>query len=384
MNANEHGFGIYIHWPFCAAKCPYCDFNSHVRHEPVNQLRFANAIVRELEHFAALTQNRTVDTVFFGGGTPSLMQVDAVETILQAIRQLWHMRADAEVTLEANPTSVEAGRFAGYRAAGVNRVSLGVQALNDDDLRFLGRMHSVKEALAAIELAQTHFERISFDLIYARPQHTLAAWQAELRQALALGTSHLSAYQLTIEAETMFAARFTKGDFTLPDEDLARALYDMTLEETARAGLQPYEISNYARDGQQAQHNLIYWRGGDWVGVGAGAHARLTLNGTRHSYVTAKHPETWLESVERDGHAIVEHTQLSRVEVGEELLMMGLRTREGVSLARLEGITAQPAPMAKIQELAADGFLVLSPNGLLSSTYTAWPVLNRVIRELVM
>ncbi|MEM7567515.1 MAG: radical SAM family heme chaperone HemW, partial [Pseudomonadota bacterium] len=269
------GFGIYVHWPFCAAKCPYCDFNSHVRHGGVDQAAFAAALVAELRHMAGRTPGRTVTSVFFGGGTPSLMEAGTVETVLGAIHDLWTVSPEAEITLEANPTSAEAERFRGYRSAGVNRLSLGVQSLNDVDLKFLGRLHSAAEALAAIEMARATFPRLSFDLIYARPGQTVRAWSEELNAAIGYAADHLSLYQLTIEPETPFHALQRAGRLRVPQSDEARALYDVTQEITTRAGLPAYEISNHAVPGAESRHNLVYWRYGEYVGVGPGAHGRL-------------------------------------------------------------------------------------------------------------
>ena len=278
---SHGGFGIYVHWPFCAAKCPYCDFNSHVRHQPVDQARFAAAFERELTHFAELTGPKAVQSVFFGGGTPSLMQPATVERILGKVADLWNLEPDAEISLEANPSSVEADRFAGYRAAGVNRVSLGVQSLIDEDLRRLGRLHDSRAARAAVEIARKTFPRLSFDLIYARPDQTLADWETELQDAIDLAADHLSLYQLTIEEGTPYHQLFHSGRLQMPPPDLGAAFYEMTQDITASAGLPAYEVSNHARPGAECRHNLVYWRYGDYVGVGPGAHGRLTVGANR-------------------------------------------------------------------------------------------------------
>ena len=275
-NSGDPGFGVYVHWPFCLSKCPYCDFNSHVRQAPVDEIRFLQAFRTELAHRARIAPRRIVSSVFFGGGTPSLMQPRTVGAILNAIAAHWPLSHDVEVTLEANPTSVEAERFRGYRDAGVNRVSLGVQAMNDTDLKALGRLHTADEAMAAVGIAQSIFERYSFDLIYARPFQSAGAWKAELTEAIDRAAEHLSLYQLTIEPDTMFEKLHRAGKLTVPDADHARALWDVTQEVTTARGLPAYEISNHARPGAESRHNLIYWRYGEYAGVGPGAHGRLT------------------------------------------------------------------------------------------------------------
>ncbi len=291
---DDAGFGVYVHWPFCAAKCPYCDFNSHVRHDGYDVPRMLNAYRRELAHMADLAPGETVTSIFFGGGTPSLMEPATVAGILEAIGDNWSIAADVEITLEANPSSVEAARFRGYRSAGVNRVSLGVQALNDGDLRALGRLHDVAQARAALELAQATFDRVSFDLIYARSRQTLVHWRAELSQALSMQSGHLSLYQLTIEQGTPFAARHATGQLIVPDPDAAAALYDVTQDLCAAVGLPAYEISNHAAEGETSRHNLTYWRYGTFAGVGPGAHGRLIVGGERTSLACERLPEAWL------------------------------------------------------------------------------------------
>ena len=286
--ADDAGFGVYVHWPFCASKCPYCDFNSHVRAGGIDEARFLRAYLRELQHWAALAPGRTVASIFFGGGTPSLMSAGTVGAILDAIGRLWAVEPGAEITLEANPSSVEAARFRGYRAAGVNRVSLGVQSLDDAELRALGRLHTAAEARAAIDVARSTFERFSFDLIYARPGQTLDAWRAELGQALALAGQHLSLYQLTIEPDTPFAALHARGKLIVPDGEAASALYEVTQEMTERAGLPAYEISNHAAPGEECRHNLLYWRYGEYAGIGPGAHGRVVVDGVRRATSTER------------------------------------------------------------------------------------------------
>src|SRR6187399_3104861 len=300
-SANRHyakQFGVYVHWPFCLSKCPYCDFNSHVRHAPIDEERFARAFAREIETTAARAPDRTVTSIFLGGGTPSLMQPRTVGAILDSIGKHWIVPPNVEVTLEANPTSVEATRFRGYRAAGVNRVSLGVQALDDASLKELGRLHTAREALDAVAIARKAFDRYSFDLIYARPGQTTQAWRIELARAIDEAAEHLSLYQLTIEPDTPFAALHAAGKLVVPDEDLALALYDATQEMTAAAGLPAYEISNHAAPGEESRHNLLYWRYGEYAGIGPGAHGRLLLGGVRHATSTERNPEAWAGRVE--------------------------------------------------------------------------------------
>jgi putative oxygen-independent coproporphyrinogen III oxidase len=324
---------LYIHWPFCRAKCPYCDFNSHVR-ERIDQARFAAALRAELAWEAARLGPRPLGSIFFGGGTPSLMAPETVAALIADARRLFAPLPDIEITLEANPTSVEAGRLAAFRDAGVNRVSLGVQSLDDAALRGLGRRHSAAEARAALDLAQRLFPRTSFDLIYARPGQDVPAWRAELRAALAIAADHLSLYQLTIEPGTAFAALHRRGEIVLPDDDAAASLYDATAEEAARFGLLPYEVSNYARPGAESRHNLAYWRYGDYAGIGPGAHGRLSLGGALRATRRHRAPEVWAARVARDGHGMVEETLLDAEARSREMLLMGLRLAEGVDAAR--------------------------------------------------
>jgi oxygen-independent coproporphyrinogen-3 oxidase len=355
-------FGIYIHWPFCKSKCPYCDFNSHVR-DGVEQAGWRQALLAELDHYAAETGGRRVESIFFGGGTPSLMDPATAAALIQRIADRWDLAADAEITLEANPTSVEAGRFRDFRAAGVNRVSLGVQALDAAALRFLGRQHDVAEALAALDLARQTFPRFSFDLIYARPEQSLAAWRDELDRALALAGDHLSLYQLTIEEGTAFAPAHARGDFILPDEDLAAALYELTQERLEAAGLPAYEISNHARPGEESRHNLVYWRYGDYLGIGPGAHGRLTLAGDKLATRQLRAPETWLAAVEQRGHGTQERVPIVAGERLEEMLMMGLRLAEGIPRSRFRresgGEPETILDATQIARLVDGGFLTL-------------------------
>ncbi|WP_041928876.1 radical SAM family heme chaperone HemW [Methylorubrum extorquens] len=379
---RDAGFGIYLHWPFCAAKCPYCDFNSHVRHAGVDQPRFLAAFRREIAHAAELAPGRTVTSIFLGGGTPSLMAPDTVAGLLDAVAGAWSVAPDAEVTLEANPTSVEATRFRGYRAAGVNRVSLGVQALDDGDLKRLGRLHSVAEALDAVRTAAAHFERFSFDLIYARPEQTPEAWAAELRRAIDYAAEHLSLYQLTIEPGTPFFGLAQAGRLVPPDDDATRALYDVTQEICGLAGLPAYEISNHARPGAQSRHNLLYWRYGEYAGIGPGAHGRLVLPQGRTGTLTEKAPEEWLARVERDGDGVVETETLSAEDQGDEFLMMGLRLTEGIDPARYATLKGRPLHAGRLDALVRDGLVARRPDGRIAATARGAPVLNAVVAEL--
>jgi putative oxygen-independent coproporphyrinogen III oxidase len=380
--ADGAGFGVYVHWPFCASKCPYCDFNSHVRAGGIDEPRFLAAFRRELAHMAALAPGREVSSVFFGGGTPSLMQPSTTGAILDAIASHWTVQPGAEITLEANPSSVEAERFRGYRSAGVNRVSLGVQALNDPDLCALGRLHSVAEARAAVDVARNTFDRYSFDLIYARPRQTLASWRVELQDALAMADRHLSLYQLTIEDGTPFAGLHAAGKLKVPDPELADALYETTQDIMEAAGLPAYEVSNHASPGEESRHNLVYWRYGEYAGIGPGAHGRLVAAGQRHSLVTERNPERWLAQVERDGHGLVESEPLSNSEQVDEMLLMGLRLTEGIDLARLSIIGGTRPDGHAIAELADLGLVETLGDNRLRATPRGRFVLNTVVLKL--
>ena len=379
---SETAFGIYIHWPFCAAKCPYCDFNSHVRHAPVDEARFAAAFARELAHFAALTPGRTVSSVFLGGGTPSLMRPETVAALLDAVAALWPVRPGAEVTLEANPSSVEASRFRGYRAAGVNRVSIGVQALHDGALKALGRIHSVAEARGAVEIARAAFPRLSFDLIYARPGQSLGEWRAELEAALALAADHLSLYQLTIEADTPFARLHAAGKLRVPEPDLAADFFALTQEVTEAHGIPAYEISNHAAPGAESRHNMTYWRYSDYIGVGPGAHGRITRDGEKRATATERHPETWLGRVETQGHGTVLEEQLTREEAADEMLLMGLRLREGIRPERYMELSGRSLNPARLEFLLAENMIERSSDGRLRATREGWLVLDSVVADL--
>jgi putative oxygen-independent coproporphyrinogen III oxidase len=379
---RDAGFGVYVHWPFCLSKCPYCDFNSHVRREPVDEARFLAAFRREIAHWAALAPGRSIASVFFGGGTPSLMAPATAGAILDAIAVAWALEPGAEVTLEANPTSVEATRFRGYRAAGINRVSLGVQALNDPDLRRLGRTHTADEAIAAVKVAAESLERFSFDLIYARPDQTPAAWAAELKQAIGHAAEHLSLYQLTIEPGTWFERLQAAGKLVVPDHEAARALYDVTQEICEAHGLPSYEISNHARPGAESRHNLLYWRYGEYVGVGPGAHGRIVTGSGRIATVTEKHPETWLGLVERQGHGTVSDDLLGMEEEGDEFLLMGLRLREGVDASRYAALAGRPLDERRVRDLVGDGLIARRQGRRLAVTREGFPVLDAVVADL--
>jgi putative oxygen-independent coproporphyrinogen III oxidase len=381
-NPPEQTFGLYIHWPFCLSKCPYCDFNSHVRHAAIDEPRFARAFAAEIAATAERAPGRTVSTIFLGGGTPSLMQPATVAAILDAVARHWRIAADAEITLEANPTSVEASRFRGYRAAGVNRVSLGVQALDDRVLSELGRTHSAREALDAVGIARTVFDRYSFDLIYARPLQTPNDWASELKHAIAEAGEHLSLYQLTVEPDTPFAALHAAGKLRVPEEDLARTLYDTTQEVCAAHGLPAYEISNHARPGGECRHNLVYWRAQEYAGIGPGAHGRLDIEGARHAIATEKRPETWLMRVEARDHGIVTDDVLTREERADEFLLMGLRLAEGVDVARFAEVSGRALDPAHIAMLREHGLVEMTPAGRLRVTLAGFPVLDAVVADL--
>lgn len=380
---QQGGFGLYLHWPFCQSKCPYCDFNSHVAAR-IDQRLWRDAFLAEIARAGRDTSDRILDTVFFGGGTPSLMDPDLVAALLDAIRSTWRTSNSFEVTLEANPSSIEAARFRAYRDAGVNRVSMGMQAMNDDDLRALGRLHSAADALRAFDTARATFDRVSFDLIYARQHQTPDDWRAELDRALALGLDHLSLYQLTIEDGTAFGARHAAGKLPgLPDDDRAVALWDITQERTQSAGLPAYEISNHARPGAESRHNLIYWRSGDWLGIGPGAHGRLTLDGTRYATETPRAPGAWLDGVSRETRQGWDLSPLPAAEHATEFLLMGLRLTEGVDLDRYDAIAPRPLDAQVLAGLAGDGMIELD-NRRLRTTSQGRLLLNAVLRALLV
>jgi putative oxygen-independent coproporphyrinogen III oxidase len=380
--AGGGAFGVYVHWPFCLSKCPYCDFNSHVRHTGIDEERYVRAFAAEIAATAQRTGRRTVSSIFMGGGTPSLMKPATVGAILDTIGKHWAVAPDVEVTLEANPTSVEATRFRGYRSAGVNRVSLGVQALDDASLKELGRLHTAQEALDAVKIARTVFERYSFDLIYARPGQTPAAWRAELLRAIDEAAEHLSLYQLTIEQETPFAALHAAGKLVIPDEDHARVLYDVTQEITAARGLPAYEISNHARPGAECRHNLVYWRYHEYAGIGPGAHGRLLIDGVRHATSTERRPESWLMRVEASGSGLTGDETLTRSEQADEFLLMGLRLAEGIDPKRYTAFAGHALDEARITALASEGFVESTDDGRLRVTLAGFPILDAVVADL--
>ena len=378
----DAGFGVYVHWPFCASKCPYCDFNSHVRAGGIDEPRFLAAYLRELRHWAELVPGRSVGSIFFGGGTPSLMSATTVAAILDEIARLWRIEPGAEITLEANPSSVEAARFRDYRRAGINRVSLGVQSLDDADLRKLGRLHSAGEAVAAIGVSREIFERASFDLIYARPGQSVAAWEDELAGALRLAGRHLSLYQLTIEQGTPYAELYARGKLRVPDNEAAHAFYALTQEMTEAAGLPAYEISNHAAPGEECRHNLLYWRYGEYAGIGPGAHGRAVVAGTRRATVTERQPERWLACVESEGHGIVESTTLDPEQQADEALLMGLRLTEGLDLDRMAALSGFRPSERAIDTLAAHGLVERLTPGRLRATREGRIILNEVVLRL--
>ncbi len=379
--SSAPGFGVYIHWPFCLAKCPYCDFNSHVR-SGIDQRRYAAALVRELEHMATRMPGRTVTSVFFGGGTPSLMEVASVETVLDAIARLWPVADGAEITLEANPTSVEADRFRRYRAAGVNRVSLGVQALDDASLKALGRLHTATEALDAVALARDTFQRISFDLIYARPHQSVADWEAELSRALGFAADHLSLYQLTIEEGTTFAALHAAGRLTVPDAETGADMYEVTQGLCEAAGMPAYEVSNHAVPGGESRHNLVYWRGEPYAAAGPGGHGRLFDNRGWHATEAHRDPAKWLATVESTGIGLAVDEIVENEARAAEMVLMGLRLAEGIDLSRLSAPADAILDNQAVENLSEDGLLSRHGDNL-RVTAKGRPVLNAILREIL-
>ncbi len=378
----DPAFGIYIHWPFCAAKCPYCDFNSHVRHNGVDQEMFVDAYKKEIAHMASLSPNREVTSIFFGGGTPSLMEPRTVETILAEISKHWAVSEACEISMEANPSSVEAERFRAYRSAGVNRVSLGVQSLEDAQLKFLGRLHSASEAIKAIEIARETFPRISFDLIYARPEQTAEAWEVELKTALELSADHLSLYQLTIEQGTAFFDLRERGKLSPLAEDPSAELYELTQDITNAAGFETYEISNHAKPGSECQHNLVYWRGQDYAGIGPGAHGRLSVNEGRLATETIRNPEAWWQQVMVKDHGMLEKFVLLPVEHADELLLMGLRLAEGFDPSRYEALSHQSFEPEKISFLEKLNMIETLKDGRIRATPKGFLLLDAVVADL--
>ncbi|MCA3453882.1 MAG: coproporphyrinogen III oxidase [Rhodobacter sp.] len=381
VRVNDAGFGLYIHWPFCQSKCPYCDFNSHVAGR-IDQGRWLQAYLAEIDRAAQDTAGLRLRSVFFGGGTPSLMDPETVFAILDRVRANWPVANDWEVTLEANPGSADAARFRAFRAAGVNRLSMGVQALNDEDLKRLGRLHTLADAMAAFDIAKACYDRVSFDLIYARQYQTPEDWAQELTRALDMAVDHLSLYQLTIEDGTAFGDRYARGGLRgLPDEDRSVAMYEITQELCKTAGLPAYEVSNHARLGAQSQHNLIYWRGGDYAGVGPGAHGRVTLGGRRWATEALKHPWAWLDAVEKRGTGELPRDEIAPIERAQEYILMGLRLNEGLDPARLEVISGLSLPSAALADLCELG-LITADHSRVRTTPQGRMVLNAVIRRL--
>ena len=375
------GFGIYLHWPFCQAKCPYCDFNSHVSRE-IDQNRWLRAYLAEIDRYAAEVPDRVLRSIFFGGGTPSLMEPDVVGAILERIARHWPQANDLEVTLEANPGSVEAGRFRAFRDAGVSRVSMGIQALNDRDLQRLGRIHTVNEALKAFDVARDCFERVSFDLIYARQDQDPDEWRTELKQALSLAIDHISLYQLTIEDGTAFGDRYSLGKLRgLPDDDDAAKMYEITQDITESAGFETYEVSNHARPGAESRHNTLYWKYGDYIGIGPGAHGRVTLNHQRYATEAVRMPDAWLLAAE-GGNGDKIRDGLIKDDQATEFLLMGLRLVEGVDLERFRALAGHDVSPSTIAELTDLGMVEVS-----QSTIRVTPrgrmVLNAVIESLL-
>lgn len=378
------GFGLYVHWPFCQSKCPYCDFNSHVESH-VDHSRWLGGYLSELRRYATETPGRILSSIFFGGGTPSLMPAATVEAIVNEATRLWTPANDIEITLEANPTSVEIGRFRDFRRAGVNRVSVGIQALNDQDLRRLGRMHSASEARTAISVSQQVFERTSFDLIYARQDQSLKQWEAELIDALSLSADHLSLYQLTIEPSTVFGARFAKGQLLgLPHEDAAADMFELTQDLCEAAGMPSYEVSNHAKANAESRHNMIYWRGGDYIGIGPGAHGRLTTSsGHRYATVSPAAPNVWLDAATSTETAAEDRERLSPEDIATEFLLMGMRVNAGVSLNDYNAMSGRPLSEKKVRILMEQGVLLVQ-DGHIKTTKSGRLVLNWVLQQLLL
>jgi putative oxygen-independent coproporphyrinogen III oxidase len=377
------GFGIYIHWPFCAAKCPYCDFNSHVR-KSVDQSRWLSAIRLELKNNAIRTKGRTVNTIFFGGGTPSLMEPETVAGIIKEIAKLWVLALDIEISLEANPTSVEAQKFSDFRKAGINRISMGIQSLRNDDLKALGRMHSVNEARKAFDIAKDNFERVSFDLIYARQGQSKVDWEIELKEASSMAVDHLSLYQLTIEDGTRFGDLYERGSLKgMPNDSLAADMYDITQEVTLQNDMPAYEISNHAIEGAESRHNLIYWRYGDYIGVGPGAHGRISENGNKIATTTIENPENWLRGVELNGTSTIDDEVINHIDQASEYLMMSLRLIEGVDMERYKKISGVALDNKLIDKNIENGLITVINNNLIA-TQPGRIILNTLIKDLLI
>ena len=377
------GFGVYIHWPFCAAKCPYCDFNSHVR-KSVDQSRWLSAIRLELKNNAIRTKGRTVNTIFFGGGTPSLMEPETVAGIIKEIAKLWVLALDIEISLEANPTSVEAQKFSDFRKAGINRISMGIQSLRNDDLKALGRMHSVNEARKAFDIAKDNFERVSFDLIYARQGQSKFDWEIELKEASSMAVDHLSLYQLTIEDGTRFGDLYERGNLKgMPNDSLAADMYDITQEVTLQNDMPAYEISNHAIEGAESRHNLIYWRYGDYIGVGPGAHGRISENGNKIATTTIENPENWLRGVELNGTSTIDDEVINHIDQASEYLMMSLRLIEGVDMERYKKISGVALDNKLIDKNIENGLIKVINNNLIA-TQPGRIILNTLIKDLLI
>lgn len=384
---NLNSISVYVHWPFCLAKCPYCDFNSHVR-ETVDEGKMAAAMTAEIDYYAGLVGARSVKSIFFGGGTPSLMSATTVDTVINRLSKRFSIDSDIEITLEANPTSVEAGKFDDFSKAGVNRVSLGIQALNTKDLIALGREHSLKEAFEAIELSQKYFKRSNFDLIYARMGQSVSDWQKELHQALKIANGHLSLYQLTIEPGTPFYGQLHSGKIIIPNEDTSAEMYDLTNQICESAGYEIYEISNYAKVGQQSKHNLTYWKYLDYIGIGAGAHGRITLAGQTYATMQYKKPETWLKAVQMNGHATKVKENLSQKAMAEEMIMMGLRLTDGIAYTdfkkRLGTDIEKFIAMDSLVSLKSQGFVSVKNQDRLRLTEKGRPLLNQILGQILV
>ena len=384
---NLNSISVYVHWPFCLAKCPYCDFNSHVR-ETVDEGKMAAAMTAEIDYYAGLVGARSVKSIFFGGGTPSLMSATTVDTVINRLSKRFSIDNDIEITLEANPTSVEAGKFDDFSKAGVNRVSLGIQALNTKDLIALGREHSLKEAFEAIELSQKYFKRSNFDLIYARMGQSVSDWQKELHQALKIANGHLSLYQLTIEPGTPFYGQLRSGKIIIPNEDTSAEMYDLTNQICESAGYEIYELSNYAKVGQQSKHNLTYWKYLDYIGIGAGAHGRITLAGQTYATMQYKKPETWLKAVQMNGHATKVKENLSQKAMAEEMIMMGLRLTDGIAYTdfknRLGTDIEKFIAMDSLVSLKSQGFVSVKNQDRLRLTEKGRPLLNQILGQILV
>lgn len=382
MEGDHPQIGLYIHWPFCASKCPYCDFNSHVVRN-LDQGHFLRLLMKEMDGFARDLGPRQLTSIFIGGGTPSLMEVSTLAGLLDHAALLWPFAPDIEISMEANPSSVEAARFEGYLAAGVNRLSIGVQALQNEDLRRLGRLHTVEEALEAIALARRFFPRRSFDLIYARPGQTPEDWRKELSRALDLEPTHLSLYQLTFEEGTPFDALRRAGKMTPLDDDLSADLYELTQEICVSAGLPAYEISNHAAPGEECRHNLIYWQGQDYIGVGPGAHGRLTIDGERHGTICLSDPKAWSKAVEERGEGLLQRSVITPEEQGVELMLMGLRVNDGVSLERYRALAGRDLDPVALSDLQEQGLITIKKDRL-KVLNPGRPLLNRILQELLV